>query len=119
MKAATQLAMHSEQLNRRNLGAQRWGVVLLVLNFIGAVVYVARASNGWVIPRERELGLHSVTGEPYIWALSVLPVCAVFLVLNLTWGAFILARKRWHSGIFWLLSIPIWLAAVVIDFAHH
>jgi hypothetical protein len=36
-------------------------------------------------------------------------------------GALILAlaRKRWHSGIFWLLSIPIWLAAVVLDFAHH
>src|ERR1700749_2365950 len=85
MKAAPQLAMHSEQLNRRNLGAQLWSIVLLVLNLIGAVVYVVRASNGWVIPRERELGLHSVTGEPYIWALSVLPVCAVFLVLSLTW----------------------------------
>ena len=119
MKAATRNAMDSEQLNHRNVGAQRGGIVLLVLNFIGAVVYVVRASNGWVIPRERELGLHSVTGEPYIWALSVLPVCAVFLVLNLTWGAFILARKRWHSGIFWLLTIPIWLAAVVLDFAHH
>jgi hypothetical protein len=119
MEAATQNAMHSEQLNLRKIGAQRWGVILLVLNFIGAVVYVVRASNGWVIPRERELGLHSVTGEPYIWALSVFPVCAVFLVLNLTWGAFILARKRWQSGIFWLLTVPIWLAAVVIDFAHH
>ena len=119
MKAATQLAMDAEQLNHRNLGAQRWGVVLLVLNFVGAAVYVVRASKGWVIPREREVGLHSVTGEPYIWALSVLPVCAVFLVLNLAWGAFILARKRWQSGIFWLLSIPIWLAAVAIDFAHH
>jgi hypothetical protein len=74
--------------------------VLLVFNFIDAVVYVVAASNGWEIPQERELGLHSVTGEPYVWALSVFPVCAVFLVLNLTWGAFILARKRWHSGIF-------------------
>ena len=111
--------MHSEQLNRRNLAAQPWSVVLLVLNFIGAVVYVLRASNGWVIPQERELGLNSVTGEPFVWAGSIFPVCAVFPVLNLTWGAFILARKRWQSGIFWLLTIPIWLAAVVIDFAHH
>ena len=111
--------MHSEQLNRRNLAAQPWSVVLLVLNFIGAVVYVLRASNGWVIPQERELGLNSVTGEPFVWAGSIFPVCAVFLVLNLTWGAFILARKRWQSGIFWLLTIPIWLAAVVIDFAQH
>jgi hypothetical protein len=81
MEAATRNAMHSEQLDRRNLGAQRWGVVLLVLNFIGAIVYVVRASNGWVIPQERELGLHSVTGEPYVWAISIFPVCAIFLVL--------------------------------------
>jgi hypothetical protein len=119
MGAASRDVMPSEQLNRRNFAAQRWSVVLLVLNFIGAVVYVVAASKGWVIPQEGELGLHSVTGEPYVWALSVFPICAVFLILNLTWGVFILARKRSQSGIFWLLTIPIWLVAVVIDFAHH
>lgn len=111
--------MHSDQLNRNSLAAQRWSVVLLVLNFIGAVVYVVAASKGWVRAQERELGLHSVTGEPYVWAFSIFPVCSVYFVLNLTWGAFILARKRWQSGIFLLLTIPIWLAAVVLDFAHH
>jgi hypothetical protein len=111
--------MHSEQFNSRTLATQRWSVVLLVLNFIGAVIYVVRASKGWVIPQERELGLHSVTGEPYVWALSIFPICAVFLMLNLTWGALILARKRWQSGIFWLMTIPIWLVAAVVDFTHH
>ena len=119
MEAATRNAMHSERLDRRNLAAQRGSIGLLALNFVGAVVYVVRASNGWVIPQERALGFHSLTGEPYVWAISIFPVCAVFLVLNLTWGAFIVARKRWQSGIFWLLTIPIWLAALVIDFAHH
>ncbi len=111
--------MHSEQLNRWSFAARRWSLALLVLNFIGAVLYVVRASNGWVIPQERKLGLHSVTGEPYVWAMSIAPVCAVFLMLNLTWGVFILARKGWQNRIFWPLTIPIWLAAVVIDFAHH
>ena len=60
-----------------------------------------------------------VTGEPYVWFAAVIPVCAVFIVLNLIWGAFILARKRWRSGIFWLSTIPIWLIAAAIDFAHH
>src|SRR5580658_4260328 len=119
MGAISRDAMHSEQLNRKNPAAQRWSLALLVLNFIGAANYVVAASNGWVIPQERELGLHSVTGEPFIWALSIFPVCAVFFVLNLTWGGFILARKRWQSVIFWLLTIPIWLTAAVIDFAHH
>ena len=108
----------SEQLNRKNLGA-RWGIVLLVANFIGAVVYVAAASHGWVIQQEREVGLHAVTGEPYVWAGSVLPVCAVFFVLNLTWGAFIVVRRQWQSGLFWPLLLPIWLVAIASDFAHH
>jgi hypothetical protein len=111
--------MHSEQLNCRNLAARRWTVVLLVLNFIGAVVYVVAGSNGWVIPQERELGLHSVTGEPYVWALFVFPIWAVFFMLDLTWGVFIVARKQWRSGTFLLFTIPIWLIAVAIDFAHH
>jgi hypothetical protein len=108
---------HSEQLSRKNVVAQRWGVVLLVLNLVGAVIYVWAASHGWVLPQER--GLHSVTAEPYIWALFVFPVCIVYLVLNATWGAFILARKEWRSSVLWLSIIPIWLVALVIDFVHH
>jgi hypothetical protein len=101
----------------RNAHALQWSVVLLVLNFIGAVIYVFSASNGWRIPQER--GVVPVSGEPFVWFIAVAPVCAVFIVLNLTWGAFILARKRWRSGIFCLSIIPIWLIAVAIDFAHH
>ncbi|MGC2477553.1 MAG: hypothetical protein WA485_24665 [Candidatus Sulfotelmatobacter sp.] len=102
----------------RNIaGGQRWGAVLLLFNLIGAIIYVWAASHGWVLPQER--GLHSVTGEPYIWALFIFPICVVFFALNLTWGAFTLARKQWRTGIFWLSTIPIWLVAVAIDFAHH
>jgi len=97
-----------------NLAAQRWSAVLLILNLIGAARYVAVASRGWAIPGE------PVTGEPYVWAISIVPVCAVFLVLNIIWGAFILARKQWRTGIVMLLSVlPIWIVAVAIDFWHH
>jgi len=110
--------MYPERLNR-DLAAQRWSIFLLVCNFVGAVIYVAAASHGWGIPQERVAGIHSVTGEPYVWALYVFPIYAVFLVLNLTWGAFILARKQWRNGMSWLLTSPMWLVAVAIDFAHH
>jgi len=83
------------------------------------MIYVVAASHGWVIPRERAAGLDSVTGEPLVWALSVLPISVVFIVLNVTWGAFILAGKQWRTGLLWLSTIPIWLVAVAIDFAHH
>ena len=43
----------------------------------------------------------------------------VFLLLNVTWGAFIFARKEWRTSLLWLSTIPIWLVAVAIDFAHH
>ena len=110
---------NSEQLNRKNVATQRWSVILLTANIVGAVVYVVATSHGWVIPQERAAGLHSVTGEPFIWALYVFPMCVVFFVLNVIWGAFILARKQWRTGVLWLSTIPIWLVAVVIDFAHH
>jgi hypothetical protein len=111
------MQMPSERIKCGNLAGQRWSVVLLVFNFIGAIFYVYAASHGWVLPQER--ALQSVTGEPYVWALYVFPICVVFFVLNLTWGAFILARKQWRTGVFWLSTIPIWLVAVVIDFIHH
>src|ERR1700726_1432009 len=45
-----QMHTYSEQLKRKSLSAQRWSVVLLALNSIGAVIYVIAASHGWVIP---------------------------------------------------------------------
>jgi hypothetical protein len=116
-EAASRNAMHSEQLNRRNLAAQPWSVVLLVLNFIGATVYVCLASHAWAIPREK--GLHSETAEPFIWFLFVAPIFTTFFVVNVIWGALILVRQQWRSGYLWLLTALIWLAAAVIDFAHH
>jgi hypothetical protein len=89
--------------------------MLLLLNVLGAVVYLWAASLGWVRAEERKF----VTGEPFIWFLFVLPVAVVFLVVNLTWGAFILARKEWRIGMFWLSLIPVWAIALAIDFAHH
>jgi hypothetical protein len=95
-------------------------VVLLVLNALGAFAYIARTSRSWRIPQEQEQGLDSITGEPFIWAAAALPILAVFLLLNLTWGALILGYRQWRSVRLWLL-LPalIWLAAIAVDFAHH
>jgi hypothetical protein len=110
--------MPREPLTYKRLSTQPGGLALLVLNAIGAVVYLYRASPSWAIPAERELGLHSTTGEPFIWFVGILPVVAVFFVLNVTWGALIL-RRRWRSGRLWLLATACWLVAVWVDFAHH
>ncbi|MGI8765969.1 MAG: hypothetical protein ACR2KM_05590, partial [Gemmatimonadaceae bacterium] len=86
---------------------------------IGAILYVARASHSWAIPEERALGIHSLTGEPFIWALYVLPILAAYTLVNLTWGAIILFRGQRRSGRFWVAAGLIWVIAVAIDFAHH
>jgi hypothetical protein len=90
-------------------------VTLFLLNVIGAVVYVTRASMGWVDPRT---GPASVAGEPFIWFLAILPVVVFFFALNLTW-MIVIVRRQWRSVGLWLLAALVWLGAIAIDFAHH
>jgi hypothetical protein len=95
----------------------RWDLALFTVNVLGAITYVIAASRSWAIPQER--GLHSTTGEPFVWALFVVPIFAVFALVNLSWGAYICFSKRWRSGYFWLMTAAGWLIAAWIDFAHH
>jgi len=73
----------------------------------------------WAIPQERSAGIHSVTGEPIIWAIATAEVLLPFVVLNLSWGVFVILRKRSRNARMLLLTPLIWLAAILIDFAHH
>jgi hypothetical protein len=93
---------------------------LLLLNVVGSIFYVVAASRGgWTIPEERAAGIHTTTGEPFIWFLSILPIIVTFSVINVAWGAVILARRQYKGGLLWLLAAVVWLGAVVVDFAHH
>jgi hypothetical protein len=60
-----------------------------------------------------------VTGEPFIWFTAVIPVCAVFFLLSLAWATFVVRRRQWQSGMFLLVTVPVWLLALATDFAHH
>lgn len=103
----------------KHFSARRLSLALFIVNIIGAIVYVRAASPSWAIPQERALGVHSVTGEPFVWAVAVLPIFAGFSLLNLLWGAYICVRRKWRSGYFWFATAVIWLIAVWFDFAHH
>lgn len=91
--------------------------LLLAANIIGVAVYLIASSYSWALPQER--ALNATTGEPFVWAVGVLPIWLVFLLINLTWGGFIVARKHWCSGRFWLVTVGIWVISVAVDFAHH
>lgn len=92
-------------------------LALLLANIVGAVIYLIASSYSWALPQER--GLHAVTGEPFVWALYVLPIWAFFCLLDLIWGGVIVARRQWGSGRIWLITPCVWLVAMAIDFTHH
>ncbi len=94
---------------------------MLVANALSATYYVSvvTTSHIWWIPAERKAGIHSVTGEPFIWAIAVVPIFALFFLADLIWGALIVQYRDWRSGRFWLSAGVIWIVALWIDFAHH
>jgi hypothetical protein len=98
---------------------ERATVVMLVLNVVGPLVYLWLGSLTWVIPEEREAGINTVTGEPFVWAVSALPILVFFLLLNVTWGVLILIWRQWSSGLLWLLAALIWFVTMVIDHQHR
>jgi hypothetical protein len=96
---------------------QTISILLLTFNLFGVLVYLKRASISWAVPQEQ--GLQVTTGEPFIWAAAILPIIAVFFLVNLIWGGFIVInRKRWRSRL-WFLVVIIWFVAITIDFMHH
>ena len=103
----------------KNFSGRRLSLALFIVNVLGAIFYVHAASLGWAIPEERAHGVHSVTGEPVVWALAVLPFAAGFGLLNFLWGTYICVKRKWRNGYFWLATAAIWLIAVWFDFAHH
>jgi uncharacterized membrane protein YoaK (UPF0700 family) len=93
-------------------------LALFLLYVIGALAYLIRASSAWAIPQERAAGSRSITGEPFVWFLAILPIIVFFFVLNVVWGA-VIVRRKWQAATFWLLTALVWLGAVANDFAHH
>lgn len=95
----------------------RLDLVLLITNILGVIIYLLRVRYSWAIPAEK--GMVPITGEPFIWTLAILPIIAVFPVLNIAWGTIILVTRQWQRGRLWSLSVLVWVLAVVVDFAHH
>jgi hypothetical protein len=107
-------------MQRTKMSFSAASIALLILNVVGAVLYVVAASRGgWAIPEERAAGINTTTGEPFVWFISILPIVAVFLMINLAWGAGILTRRHWQGGRLWLMTAVVWLGAMAVDFAHH
>jgi hypothetical protein len=86
---------------------------------MGALAYVYAAMPSWVIPVECAAGIHSITGEPFVWFARVVPIAVVFALVDLGWTGYICLKKKWQAGYLWLATVVVWLAAAWIDFVHH
>jgi hypothetical protein len=82
--------MYGDRLTDRTLSAQPGNLALLLLNAVGAVAYVYRASPSWAIPEERQAGIYTTTGEPFVWFAGILPVLTLFFIVNFAWAALII-----------------------------
>jgi hypothetical protein len=89
---------------------------MLVLNVLGAALYFFLVRGMLLALPDGDCG-DGTTGVTY-FAILVL-ICAPFLVLNLTWGAFILAYRYWQGGRFWLLAALVWVLGHVIIMATN
>jgi len=91
-------------------------IALMVANVIGIILYLVLASRSWRIPQEH--GIVPVTGEPFVWVLA-LPVLGAFLPANIVWGGLLLRHRTPKRGLWWLLTLGVWLLTICFDFAHH
>src|ERR1039457_6336016 len=89
----------------------RLSLSLFITNVIGATIYVFRSMASWAIPQELAQGVHSVTGEPFVWAVRTWPILICFGLLNSIW---ILRIKKWRGSYFFALAAVILFIAVVV-----
>jgi hypothetical protein len=101
---------------KKYISEHRLSLALFVANLMGSLIYVFRSMASWGIPEEHAQGVHSVTGEPFVWAARTWPIFICFGLLNLVW---ILRIRKWRDSYFLVAAATIWLIAMWIDFAHH
>jgi hypothetical protein len=96
---------------------------LVLVNAIGAVVYLIVASRLWWIEPEVADIPGASGGSAFIWFPVSVYFCATFIAVNLAGllrHLFVLFKKRGQKLSLYALATPaIWLIAVWIDFRHH
>jgi len=90
-----------------------------VANVLGMLGYLWMAHYAWAIPEERAAGISTTTSEPFIWALGVLPILALFLVINLAWAVAVVLRRPRSGALALALVLALWSVAYVFDYVHH
>ena len=98
-------------------------LMMMGINVVGIIAYLAFASSDWVEPQVRDLPGVSMAG-PILWGTSAFPTLVAFFLLNFAWVvwgcvAYFRKKKVWMlHPIFWLIPL-MWAFAIYIDFSQH
>ena len=60
-----------------------------------------------------------VAGEAAVWFVAIMPVVALFVVLNVAWTSLIIVFRQRRQRFFLVMTAVIWLIGIGIDYAHH
>lgn len=99
----------------------RWSL-WLGANLCGIAFFLALAVKTWIEPEVADVPGAS-GGESIVWGFSALPVFLVFMAAHFVAGfradREVANRNSWRGTIFVLLTFCLWIAAFVVDNAHH
>ncbi len=102
------------------IGLVKANVLMLVLNLVGVTSYLCFVAVFiWLSPKERAMGVDYYAGDSVVWFMFVVPVFAIYLILNCIWAGFIIAYRYSKGRLYWRLTALVWIVAVIIDYAHH
>ncbi len=94
----------------------RCSVFMLLANVTGAALFLRVSSFEWSDPREIALGIASRNaGDPIIWGLTALPILALFALVILAWGIWLVCKKDKENSWFWIGSTVMWFAVLLFN----
>jgi hypothetical protein len=95
---------------------------VLLINFVGAALYLWVASHFWA-DAQLDDGTNHGGANPILWGFTALPLLGLFAIGNLVLLITAVVLRLWRGT--WFLdaqyiSVPItWIVAAWIDFSNH
>jgi hypothetical protein len=90
----------------------------LIANAIGMIVYLFLASSLWVHPGEQ--GLPGGPGDAIYWFVALVPIVALFAIVNLAALTKVLIEFRRRNSripiLLWSLVFSLWLNVLAYDY---
>lgn len=100
----------------RDIAWRTLDVCLVAINALGIGWYLLSASKLWPSPGEKEAGAGAAFGDSFYWAFYILPIIAVFWLVDIGWQLTLKLKGRGKFPVYCLYSaVALWGAALLFD----